>query len=131
MNARYKIALAMLAGTALGAAAVQGLHAQAKPPAYVVIPILKINDADAFKTSVIDKANATAGEMKAGGGEYIIRNTKFTSLDGTPPERLVIIKFDSVEKAQAFENTASQKEVNAGRMKTTNSLAFIVEGVGN
>ena len=131
MNARYKIALAMLAGTALGAAAVQGLHAQAKPPAYVVIPILKINDADAFKTSVIDKANATAGEMKAGGGEYIIRNTKFTSLDGTPPERLVIIKFDSVEKAQAFENTASQKEINAGRVKTTNSLAFIVEGVGN
>jgi len=131
MNARYKIALAMLAGTALGAAAVQGLHAQAKPPAYVVIPILKINDADAFKTGVIDKANATAGEMKAGGGEYIIRNTKFTSLDGTPPERLVIIKFDSVEKAQAFENTASQKEINAGRVKTTNSLAFIVEGVGN
>ena len=131
MNTRYKIALAMLAGTALGAAAVQGLHAQAKPPAYVVIPILKIKDADGFKTSVIDKANATAGEMKAGGGEYVIRNTKFTSLDGTPPERLVIIKFDSVEKAQAFENTASQKEINAARMKTTNSLSFIVEGMSN
>jgi uncharacterized protein (DUF1330 family) len=92
---------------------------------------LKINDAAAFKAGVIDKASATAAEMKAAGGEWVIRNTKFTSLDGTPPERLVIIKFDSVEKAQAFENTASQKEMNAARMKTTNSLSFIVEGMSN
>ena len=121
----------MLAGVAIGAFAVQGLRAQAKPPAYLVIPILKINDAAAFKAGVIDKASATAAEMKAAGGEWVIRNTKFTSLDGTPPERLVIIKFDSVEKAQAFENTASQKEMNAARMKTTNSLSFIVEGMSN
>jgi uncharacterized protein (DUF1330 family) len=121
--------LTMLAGVAIGAVAVQGLHAQAKPPAYLVIPILKINDAAAFKAGVIDKASATAAEMKAAGGEWVIRNTKFIGLDGAPPERLVIIKFDSVEKAQAFENTASQKEINAARMKTTNSLSFIVEGM--
>jgi hypothetical protein len=36
MNSKYKIALALVAGTALGAAAVQGLHAQAKPKAYLV-----------------------------------------------------------------------------------------------
>jgi len=73
--------------------------------------------------------SATVAEMKAAGGEWVVRNTKYTSLDGPPPERLVIIKFDSVEKAQAFENTASQKEINAARMKTTNSLSFIVEGM--
>ena len=33
MNTKYKIALAVLAGAALGAAAVEGLHAQAKPKA--------------------------------------------------------------------------------------------------
>ena len=123
--------LTMLAGLAIGAFGVQVLHAQAKPPAYLVIPILKINDAAAFKAGVIDKASATVAEMKAAGGEWVVRNTKFTSLDGPPPERLVIIKFDSVEKAQAFENTASQKEINAARMKTTNSLSFIVEGISN
>ena len=41
--------------------------------------------------------SATVAEMKAAGGEWVVRNTKFTSLDGPPPERLVIIKFDSVE----------------------------------
>jgi len=129
MNTNYKIAIALLAGAAIGGAAIQGLHAQAKPPAYIVIPILKINDAAAFKAGVIDKA--TAADLKAAGGEWIVRSTKFTSLDGTPPERLVILKFDSVEKAQAFSNTAVQKEVNAARMKSTNSLSFIVEGYAN
>ena len=36
MNTKSKIAIALVAGVALGAAAVQGLHAQAKPKAYVV-----------------------------------------------------------------------------------------------
>jgi uncharacterized protein (DUF1330 family) len=129
MKTNYKVVVALVAGAAIGGAAIQGLHAQAKPPAYVVIPILKINDAAAFKAGVIDKATATA--VMAAGGHYVIRSQNFTSLDGNPPERLVIIAFDSVEKAQAYENTAAQKEINAARMKTTNSLAFIVEGFTN
>jgi uncharacterized protein (DUF1330 family) len=131
MKTNYKLAIALVAGAAIGGTAIQGLHAQAKPPAYVVIPILKITDPAAYKTGVIDKASATAGEMAAGGGHFIVRSQKFTSLDGNPPERLVIIAFDSVEKAQAFENTAAQKEINAARVKSTNSLSFIVEGFAN
>jgi uncharacterized protein (DUF1330 family) len=131
VKTNYKVAIALITGAAIGGAAIQGLHAQAKPPAYLVIPILKINDAAAFKTGVIDKASATAGEMTAAGGHFIIRSQKFTSLDGTPPERLIIIAFDSVEKAQAFVNTAAQKEINAARIKTTDSLSFIVEGFAN
>jgi uncharacterized protein (DUF1330 family) len=131
MNQRIALGLTLLAGVAIGATAIQGLHAQAKPPAYVVIPILKMNDAAGFKAGVVDKANATAAELTAAGGQYVIRSEKFTSLDGPPPARLVILKFDSVEKAQAFEKTAAQKEINAARMKTTDSLSFIVEGLAN
>ena len=131
MNQRIALGLTLLAGIAIGATAIQGLHAQAKPPAYVIIPILKMNDAAGFKAGVVDKANATAAEMTAAGGQYVIRSEKFISLDGTPPVRLVIFKFDSVEKAQAFEKTAAQKEINAARMKTTDSLSFIVEGATN
>jgi hypothetical protein len=39
MKTHYTIALAMFAGVGLGAAAVQGLHAQAKPPVYSVAEI--------------------------------------------------------------------------------------------
>ena len=36
MNPKSRILLAVVAGAALGTAAVQGLHAQAKPKAYLV-----------------------------------------------------------------------------------------------
>jgi hypothetical protein len=47
MKSRYAVALSLLAGTALGAAAVQGLHAQAKPPVYYVAEI-DITDLDGW-----------------------------------------------------------------------------------
>jgi len=121
--------LGMVAGMAIGAAAIQGLHAQAKPPAYVVIPILKINDAAAFKSGVVDKGSETEAAMKAQGGHYVIRTQNFTKLDGTPPQRLIVIAFDSVEKAQAWENSPPVKDVTAARMKATQSLSFIAEGM--
>ena len=37
MKTHYTVALAMLAGVGLGVAAIQGLHAQAKPVAYVIV----------------------------------------------------------------------------------------------
>lgn len=129
MKTKYKIAIALVAGASIGGAAIQGLHAQAKPPTYIVIPILKINDPAAFKAGVVDKA--LPADLTAAGGHYVVRSQKFTSLDGNPPERLVILSFDSAEKAQAFWNTSIQKEVNSARVKSTNSLAFMVDGFAN
>jgi uncharacterized protein (DUF1330 family) len=125
MNQRIALGLAMLAGVAIGATAIQGLHAQTKPPVYAVIPILKITDADTFK-QIAPKADAA---MPASGGHYVIRSDKITPLDGTPPQRLVIIAFDSMEQAQAWHNSAAQKEVDALRGKSTNSLSYLIEGV--
>jgi hypothetical protein len=45
MNAKFKLALAAVTGAAVGAAAVHGLHAQAKPKAYSVTEIEVIDDA--------------------------------------------------------------------------------------
>jgi hypothetical protein len=66
MNTRYKIALATLAGIGIGAAAIHELHAQAKPPAYVVVAVRSIKDADPFKAGVIDKASPAV--LAAAGG---------------------------------------------------------------
>ena len=131
MKTRYTVVLSMIAGAAVGAAAIQGLHAQTKPPAYVVIPILKINDATAFKAGVIDRGSESTAAVKAQGGHYVVRSQNFTPLDGNAPERLIIIAFDSVEKAKAWQNSAVTKEVTAARIKSTNSLSFIVEGAAN
>jgi len=129
MKTQYKLAIALVAGTAIGGAAIQGLHAQAKPPTYVVVAIRSIKDADAFKTGVVEKTMPAT--LAAAGGHYVIRSQKLTSLDGNPPQRYVLIAFDSVEKAQAWHNSAGQKEIDAARVKSTDSLSFMVEGFAN
>jgi hypothetical protein len=36
MKSNYKVAIALIAGVAIGGAAIQGLHAQATPKAYII-----------------------------------------------------------------------------------------------
>ena len=47
MKTNHKLAIALLAGGAVGALVVQGLHAQAKPIAYVVAEI-DVTNPEAF-----------------------------------------------------------------------------------
>jgi uncharacterized protein (DUF1330 family) len=128
MNRKFALGIALLAGIGIGATAVQGLHAQGKPLTYVVVAIRKINDADAYKTNVIEKAPAA---MANSGGRFVIRTDKITAIDGTPPQRYVLIAFDSPEKAQTWKDSALQKDVDSWRSKTTDSLSFMVEGLAN
>jgi uncharacterized protein (DUF1330 family) len=125
MKTKYKLGIALVAGAALGGGVIQQLQAQMKPPTYVVVAIRKITDAETYKT-VLEKAPAA---VKGSGGDFIIRTDKITSLDGTPPARFVLLKFDSVEQAQAWHNSAAQREVDAIRVKSSDSLSFIVEGL--
>ena len=66
--------------------------------------------------------------MAALGGRYIMRTENITALDGTPPKRFVVIQFDSVEKAKAWNATPQLAEINAVRAKATKSRSFVVEG---
>jgi uncharacterized protein (DUF1330 family) len=129
MKTRYTVALAMLTGVGIGGAAIQGLHAQAKPPAYFVVEINKITDAEGFKT-ITQIPTGGADAAKELGGRYIARTNKITALDGgAPPERFIAYAFDSAEKAQAFNNSEYMKKVSVIRNKTTQSRSFIVEGM--
>jgi uncharacterized protein (DUF1330 family) len=129
MNAKYKIAVALLAGVAIGGAAIQTLHAQAKPQGIVVVDISDITDPDGFKAIGQRSNDAAAAVFKELGGRYLARTSNITAVDGTPPKRFIIIAFDSVEKAKAWNEVPGQGAVNAVRMKTTKSRSFIVEGM--
>ncbi len=120
----------MIAGAVLGAAAVQTLKAQAKPPAYVVVDIADTTDAEGFKAVISSPATSSA-RTAALGGHYVIRTNQATALDGSPSQRFVLIAFDNKEKAQAWYDTPDVKEINTIRSKTTRSRAFIVEGLAN
>jgi uncharacterized protein (DUF1330 family) len=129
MKTRHVIGFSMLAGVALGAIAVQGLNAQAKPPVYFVADISEATDAEGWK-AITGRSTASAEALlKDFGGRYVSRTDNITALDGIAPKRLVIIRFDSAEKANGWYNSPEQKKVNEIRMKTTKSRSFIVEGM--
>src|SRR5262245_35689620 len=78
MKTRYTVVLSMIAGAALGAAAIQGLHAQAKPKAYVI-----------SETEVIDAAAQAvyiplvrAAQNAAGGRSFHTAGGKVVALEG-------------------------------------------------
>jgi len=92
MKTYHTIALAMLAGFGLGTVAVQGLHAQAKPPVYQVVEI-DILDQEAYSKDYIPKAQAA---IKAAGGKFLAAGGKTTTIEGEPPKsRVVIQQWDS------------------------------------
>jgi uncharacterized protein (DUF1330 family) len=130
MNQRIALGLAMLAAFGLGTVAVQGLHAQAKPPTYVVIDIAEMTDPEGFK-AIPTSAAASPAATAVLGGRYVIRTEATTALEGTPPKRFVVLAFDSKEKAQGWYDAAETKAINAIRGKTTKSRVFVVEGFAN
>jgi Domain of unknown function (DUF1330) len=67
MRMHYTMALAMLAGLGLGAIAVQGLHAQTKPPIYYVAEV-DVTDLDGYMKEYAPKAAASS---KAFGGRTL------------------------------------------------------------
>jgi uncharacterized protein (DUF1330 family) len=129
MKTNYKIAIALVAGVTIGGAAIQGLHAQAKPPVYLVVDISEVTNPEDWKAVTGRPMTALDTIMKDFGGRYLIRTDKITALEGTASKRLILIAFDNVEKAKGWYNSAEQKKVNENRMKNTKSRAFIVDGM--
>ena len=75
MKTRYSMLLAMAVGFGLGAVAIQGLHAQAKPPVYYIGEI-DVTNADAYAKEYQPGAGAT---IKAAGGRYLAAGKAFPS----------------------------------------------------
>jgi uncharacterized protein (DUF1330 family) len=109
MKTNYKLALALLAGVAIGAAAVQGLHAQAKPIAYTISEI-DVTNPEAFAKEYLPLARKALGENGAG-YKMVAGGGKTVSIEGTAPKgRVVINSFETLEAAVAAYNSPAYKE---------------------
>ena len=127
MRDQWRLALAIFVGFVLGAFAVQALHAQGTAAgAYVIVDINQINDPATFKTFLGKEAQT----ITSSGGRFLTRTNYITPLDGVAPLRFAIIAFDNVQKAQAWNRSATQTDINAIRMKSTRSSSYIVEVEG-
>jgi uncharacterized protein (DUF1330 family) len=123
MNMKY--ALAMGAGFVLGAAAIQGLHAQTKPPAFYIGEIT-VKDPQAF---IKEFAAPGVKPVEDAGGKFIARGSKPVALQGEAPPRVTVIQFESMDKAQAWWNSPTNKSQQAIGDKYATFRSFLVEGV--
>jgi uncharacterized protein (DUF1330 family) len=62
-------------------------------------------------------------------GHYLIRGGKTASIEGDAPKRFVVIAFDSMEKAQAWEDSPAYEAIKPIRHSSAKSRVFIAEGV--
>lgn len=68
--------------------------------------------------------------VEAGGGKYLVRGGKTEVLEGQwKPNRLVMLEFESVEKAQAWWDSTHYAQAKAIRQGSANSSMVIVQGV--
>jgi len=105
MQAKYKVALALAAGFTLGAGAIQALHAQAKPS--YVIGMINVKDEEGYKSDFLKEAQKQIADH---GGKYVAGGfNKTTAFTGSPPNRVVILRFDSLEKVKAWQDGGARE----------------------
>jgi uncharacterized protein (DUF1330 family) len=104
------------------------VYAQSKTPmAYWVTETLEVTNQAAF-------ANAIKGvppTVQAHGGRYIVLGGKIVPGIGSPPSRITIIAFDSLEQAQDWYNDPAAVAVRTEAQKYAKIRDYTVQGVAN
>ena len=108
MKSNYKLMLTAVGAFALGALAIQGLHAQMKPPAYFIGEI-SVKDENNYTSEFLPLARKSIAE---GGGKYVAGGFhKTVAFSGEPPpNRVVIIHFENMDKAKAWYDSPAYRE---------------------
>ena len=93
--------------------------------AYVLIDV-EITDQDAFA----ELRERTPQVVEAHGGTFLVRGGAADVVQGDwVPHRLVLLAFDSVERARAWWNSPEHIELRAQLDRCSKATTTIVEGV--
>jgi uncharacterized protein (DUF1330 family) len=125
MKTRYSMLVALAVGFGLGAVAIQGLHAQAKPPIYYIGEI-DVTNADAYAKEYQQGASAL---IKSSGGHYLAAGQAIP-IEGAPPKsRVILVTWDSMEALQAWRDSAAFKDGRKIGEKYADFRAFAAQGL--
>jgi uncharacterized protein (DUF1330 family) len=129
---RTKTPLLSLVSAALGAGALGGTTPNAQSPS-AHRPAFYIAEFELVDPEGIRPYSAqVASTFEPFGGRFIVRGGEALGLEGDKPRgRFVVIAFDTMERAQAWYNSAAYQELRPIRQRSGNSRTFIVEGISN
>jgi uncharacterized protein (DUF1330 family) len=94
-------------------------------PAYVLITVSKITDAEAFKATVHDLIATTAPFA----GRLAVDMDKPVSWEGTDSEHVVMLEFDNLDQALEWKNSDAFKSFNAEFHRSSESTMQLVQGL--
>ena len=125
MKTHYTVALSMVAGAALGATAIQGLHAQAKLKAYSVGEVEVVNAA--AQPSYLPAVRKAIEQ--AHGHTLRTLNGRVQHIEGAAaPKNVAIIEWDSVDDAVAFYKSKAWTDLAPQREKAQKTIRrYVVE----
>ena len=124
MKTKFKVLSAAFAGLVCTAAIIGNAHAQAKPPAYLVVEY-EVIDPVGWK-EYTDAARALGGL-----GRFLVRAAKGVPHAGEPPKNITIVMFPSMEAAEAFDSSAAYTALKANRDKSSKWRPYVAEGLPN
>ena len=121
-----QVALAMLGSFTLGTVAVEGLHAQVKPPAFVVAEVA-IAGPDGYAKEFLPAFLKTIQDAD---GKFLARGGRVIWFDGdVPAPHVFIVQLESLEKAQTWWNSPPTKAAVAIGQKYATFRQYAVEGL--
>lgn len=90
--------------------------------AYVIADV-KVSDPEQYK----NYSALTPAAISAAGGEIMVRGGETTVLEGNwQPGRVVVVRFESVDAAKAFYDSALYTEARGKRAGATETFNMIV-----
>ena len=127
MHYKLKMTAAIVGSFLLGAGAIQALHAQAKPPAFVVAEV-NVNDRAGFEGNFL---KSTKADISQHGGKYLAGGyDKTLSLVGAePPNRVVILQFANMDAVRQWRKEGEEDMENTVGAKYATFRIYAVEGV--
>ena len=101
MKMKNAVALSILSGIAIGAAAIQTLHAQTNPPVYM-IALNEVSNPEGYAKEYLPAARKTIADH---GGVYVAAGTGTQVTGNLPNGRVVVLRWGSLEKLMAWRNS--------------------------
>eukprot|EP00039_Didymoeca_costata_P025310 m.12909 g.12909 ORF g.12909 m.12909 type:complete len:613 (-) comp4754_c0_seq1:150-1988(-) len=105
--------------------------AVATPPAYLIYRA-DVRDLEAYKHNYMSKTTALISKF---GGEWLARGGKITTLEGPDNsesvvlQRMVLIKFPTMDAAKAFFHSEDYQEARAQRLSIATAELTVLEGM--
>jgi uncharacterized protein (DUF1330 family) len=132
MKAKTTSSIALLGGIVIGIAGTAVIHAQqtTTAPAYIIAEVETDPGRKPDPTASRKYAKEAPKSLAAFDGRYLVRGVKAETLEGeVSTGAIVVIGFESVEKARAWYHSPAYEALKPIRQNSTKSRLLLVEGI--